>query len=188
MRRVSQPGKRVPSDKRLDIELLAAHVAGDSGAFRELIRRHERQLWAVARRTTDDPDDAVDALQNALFSAHRNARNFRDDAQVATWLHRMVVHACLDRLRSRTRVTTPLPDADAPELSVRIDRNDRMDIMSALSALPPHQRAAIVAIDIEGLSVIDAADRLGVAPETIRRWCARGRVTMAVALGHLRSA
>ncbi|MEE3851871.1 RNA polymerase sigma factor SigM [Gordonia sp. LSe1-13] len=176
------------SDERPDSELLAAHVAGDRSAFGTLIRRHERYLWAVAHRTTGDPDDAADAMQNALFSAHRNAHRFRGDAQVRTWLHRLVVNAGLDRLRRRGRVTMPLPSGDMPAPSSGIDHDDRIDISSALAALPAHQRAAIVAVDIEGLSVADAADRLGVAPGTIKSRCARGRAALAVTLGHLRSA
>ncbi|MDY6811073.1 MAG: RNA polymerase sigma factor SigM [Actinomycetota bacterium] len=174
-------------DDRPDTELLAAHVAGDPWAFGTLIRRHERHLWAVARRTTGDPDDAADALQDALLQAHRTAHRFRGDAQVRTWLHRLVVNACLDRLRRRRR-TMPLPGGDAPVPPARIDHADRLDITSALAALPPHQRAAIVAVDVEGLSVVDAADRLGVAPGTIKSRRARGRATLAITLGHLRSA
>ncbi len=58
------------ADPRTDEQLLAAHVAGEVGAFDELIRRHQHYLWAVARRTSQSSDDAADALQEALLSAH----------------------------------------------------------------------------------------------------------------------
>ena len=89
---------------RSDAELLAAHVAGDRYAFEELFRRHHRQLYRLARRTTRTPEDAADALQDAMLAAHRGAASFRHDAAVGSWLHRIVVNACLDRLR-RTKAS-----------------------------------------------------------------------------------
>ncbi len=84
-----------------DAELLRRHVAGDSDAFGELFRRHRDRLWAVALRTVCDPEEAADALQDAMISAFRRAADFRGDSAVTTWLHRIVVNACLDRLRRR---------------------------------------------------------------------------------------
>ena len=84
---------------RSDAELLAAHVAGDRYAFDELFHRHQRQLHRLARLTSRTAEDAEDALQDAMLSAHRGAGSFRYDAAVASWLHRIVVNACLDRLR-----------------------------------------------------------------------------------------
>ena len=73
--------------------------------------RHQDRLWAVALGVMRNPDDAADALQEAYISAFRRAGSFRGDAQVTTWLHRVVVNACLDRLRSlKVRATESLPD------------------------------------------------------------------------------
>ncbi len=94
-----------------DRALLRAHVAGDPDAFGTLFGRHRDRLWAVALRTTGDPEDAADALQEAMIAAFRRAESFRGDAAVTTWLHRIVVNACLDRLRRRkVRRADPLPD------------------------------------------------------------------------------
>ena len=94
-----------------DRALLAAHLAGDPAAFGELVRRHRDRLWAVALRTLGDPEDAADAVQNALISAYRGAATYRGEAAVTTWLHRIVVNACLDLVRRRKgRETDPLPD------------------------------------------------------------------------------
>ncbi|MFM7148184.1 MAG: sigma factor, partial [Actinomycetales bacterium] len=79
-----------------DADLLARHVAGDPTAFTVLIQRHRDRLWAVALRTTQNPDDAADALQDALLSAFRRADTFRGESAVTTWLHRIVVNASLD--------------------------------------------------------------------------------------------
>lgn len=187
-----RPGPDAPPS---DAELLAAHVAGDPDAFGELVRRHRDRLYAVALRTAGDPEDAADALQDALVSAYRRAASFRGEAAVTTWLHRIVVNACLDRMRRRrTRPTVPLPDGD-PETGygeLRDPRDDvdrlelRYEIDKALAALPVEQRAAIVLVDVEGMSVADAARVLDVAEGTIKSRCSRGRARLAVALGGLR--
>ena len=68
------------ADTRSDAELLAAHVEGDPAAFTTVIARHRDRLWAVSLRTMGNPDDAADALQDALLAAHRGAAGFRGDA------------------------------------------------------------------------------------------------------------
>ncbi|MEJ7726013.1 MAG: sigma-70 family RNA polymerase sigma factor, partial [Actinomycetes bacterium] len=92
---------------------MARHVEGDADAFGELFRRHRDRLWAVALRTLGNPDDAADALQDAMVSAFRRAASYRGDAAVTTWLHRVVVNACLDRVRREAiRAADPLPEGD----------------------------------------------------------------------------
>ena len=175
-----------------DATLLAAHVAGDPDAFAELVRRHRDRLWAVALRTIGDREEAADAVQDALLSAFRRADGFRGEAQVSTWLHRIVVNACLDRIRRRqSRPTSPLPEEGPGEPAnprdAHADREVAMDIEEALRTLPDEQRAAIVLVDVEGYPVADAAIALGVAEGTIKSRCARGRAKLAVLLGHLRN-
>ncbi|WP_460864097.1 RNA polymerase sigma factor SigM [Rhodococcus aerolatus] len=179
-----------PEEGPTDLALVQAHVAGDPHAFAELVRRHRDRLWAVALRTTRDPDEAADALQDALLSAHRAAERFRGESAVTTWLHRIVVNACLDRLRrQKTRATVPFAEDGSDEPAVPHDDTERSDtrmlVHEALLALPEDQRAAIVAVDVEGFSVADAAAALGVAEGTVKSRCARGRAKLAVALGHL---
>ena len=97
-----------------DADLLVAHAAGDPDAFGEVVRRHRDRLWAVALRTLGDREEAADALQDGLVSAFRAGRTgsaaFRGEAAVTTWLHRIVVNACLDRVRrSAARPPTRCP-------------------------------------------------------------------------------
>ncbi|MEO7422687.1 MAG: sigma-70 family RNA polymerase sigma factor, partial [Ornithinibacter sp.] len=95
-----------------DRALMARHVAGDGGeAFGELFRRHRDRMYAVAVRTTGQRELAADAVQDAFISAYRRAGAYRGEAAVTTWLHRIVVNACLDRLRKR-RPMSPLPEGD----------------------------------------------------------------------------
>ncbi|GAA4865239.1 RNA polymerase sigma factor SigM [Saccharopolyspora cebuensis] len=176
-----------------DAELIAAHTSGDPNAFSELFRRHRDRLWAVALRTMRDHEEAADALQDAMISAFRNASSFRAESQVTTWLHRIVVNACLDRIRRRqARPTVPLPDTGPAEPAVPRDaiaeQDTRMVVQDALAELPEEQRAPIVLVDVEGYSVAETATILGVAEGTIKSRCARGRVKLAKLLGHLRNA
>jgi RNA polymerase sigma-70 factor (ECF subfamily) len=163
---------------------MSAHVAGDPDAFAELVRRHQGRLWAVALRTLGDREEAADALQEALISAFRAAGSYRGDAAVTTWLHRVVVNACLDRIRrGKARPTVPLPETDVPS---RRDEHavteTRLDVTAALAALPEHQRAALVLVDMHDMPVAEAARVLGVAEGTIKSRCARGRAALLAVL------
>lgn len=175
-----------------DAELLVAHRAGDPEAFGQLFARHRNRLWAVALRTTGNPEDAADALQDAVVAAFTRADSFRGEAQVTTWLHRIVVNACLDRLRrNKVRRADPLPDDhdrattapdDDPEQMAQ-DSDRRRVVLDALSRLSPEHRAALVLVDMEGLSVQEAAVALDIPTGTVKSRCARGRSRLAALLG-----
>lgn len=178
-----------------DRELMAAHVAGDSQAFSELVTRHRDRLWSVSLRTTGDPEEASDALQDALISAFRRADQYRGEAAVTTWLHRIVVNAGLDRLRRRAvRPTTTLPDHDEyngleivePRDAIA-ERENWIEISAALAELPQDQREAIILVDVQGYSVEAAAKELNCPTGTIKSRCSRGRAKLAETLRHLRN-
>jgi RNA polymerase sigma-70 factor (ECF subfamily) len=189
--------------ERSDVELLRAHVDGDTDAFGVLFTRHRDRLWAVALRTMGNPDDAADGLQDGMIAAYRRAASFRGEAAVTTWLHRVVVNACLDRIRaSRVRRTETLPDdleeygdrgsrvsatleaEDPAVLAVRDER--RHLVLDALAKLPAEQRAALVLVDMEGYPVADVAQMLDCAVGTVKSRCSRGRARLAELLGALR--
>ncbi|MDQ1290057.1 MAG: hypothetical protein QG622_3623 [Actinomycetota bacterium] len=163
-----------------DRALMHAHVQGDPSAFTELVRRHRDRMWYVALRTLRDREEAADAVQEALISAFRNAGSYRGEAAVSTWLHRVVVNACLDRLRrERARPRVPLGDYEAA--GTQDDHallEIRLDLHAALAQLPEPQRAAIVMVDLLEMSVAETADELGVAEGTIKSRCSRGRTEL----------
>ena len=182
------PGAARPNTELSDRDLLQLHVDGDNEAFAELFRRHKDRMWAVALRTVRDPELAADCVQDGFIAAFRRADSYRGDAAVTTWLHRIVVNACLDRLRRRR------PTAELPEYELA-DRHDdhastevRLDIEEALARLPEGQRAALVLVDMHAVPVAEAAEILGVAEGTIKSRCARGRAALAQHLGLLRTA
>ena len=175
--------------------LLRQHANGDPDAFGVLFKRHSPRLWAVALRITCDPDDAADALQEAMISAFRRAGDFRGESAVTTWLHRIVVNASLDLLRRRSARSVGWSgdpdDLPVPEPRQGIDTasrtESRLDVDAAMQTLPPPQRAALVLVDMLGYSVADASAILGVSEGTVKSRCARGRAKLLPHLSHLRS-
>lgn len=171
-----------------DPDLIAAHLAGDQAAFGVLVARHRDRAWAVALRTLGNPEDAADAVQEAFVKAYRTVASFRGDALFTTWLHRIVVNACLDLVR-RQRPTSQLDEtaaaiADPANPVERLDTG--RDVLAALARISPEQRAAIVLVDLEGYSVEEAAGVLDCAVGTVKSRCHRGRVQLAELLGYLR--
>ena len=160
-------------------------MSGDAEAFGALFLRHKDRLWAVAVRTLGDAEEAADALQDAMISAFRQASGFRGDSAVTTWLHRIVVNACLDRLRRRaarpavTGLDERVMDVLAPAALSGGDEgassDTALDVMAALRTLPPDQQAALVLVDMLGYPVADAAEVLGISVGTVKSRCARGR-------------
>ncbi len=178
-----------------DATLLRRHADGDPDAFGVLFKRHSSRLWAVSLRITCDPDDAADALQDAMISAFRRAADFRAESAVTTWLHRIVVNASLDLLRRRSARSVgwsgdpdelPVPEP-RPVADGAAGADTRMDVDAALRMLPPPQRAALVLVDMLGYSVADASAVLGVSEGTVKSRCARGRMKLLPHLAHLRS-
>ncbi|MEU0500304.1 RNA polymerase sigma factor SigM [Nocardia sp. NPDC005998] len=174
-----------------DAELLQAHVRGQRHAFAELLRRHNDHLWQTALRTSYTREDAADSLQDALLSAHRTAASFRAEAEVRSWLHAIVVNACLDRIRrNKTRRAVSLSAETMPEPKDTRDDIAELEmslvIDRALFTLPEDQRAALVAVELEGRSVAETAALLGVPEGTIKSRCARGRQRLQERLEFLR--
>lgn len=172
--------------------LLQGYLAGDPDAFGEIALLFQDRLWSVALRMCGgDPDEAADALQDAYIAAMRGSRNFRGDAKVSTWLHRIVVNASLDRHRKRKRrAESPYADEDwsLPDPVDHLGNQElAWDVERALARLPDDQRAAIILVDVEGWPVAEAAAILQVPPGTVKSRCSRGRSKLAADLSHLRN-
>ncbi len=188
-------GSSGAASRPTDADLLSRHVGGDPDAFGLLFGRHRDRLWAVAISKLGDPEEAADALQDAMISAFRRAASFRGDSAVTTWLHRIVVNAALDRLRRKSaRPTATSGDeglldrlASGGPLSDPSGATDTaIDVMTELRKLVPDQQAALVLVDMLGYSVSDAAEVLGVSEGTVKSRCARGRARLLPKLAYLR--
>ncbi|HEX6471913.1 MAG TPA: RNA polymerase sigma factor SigM [Streptosporangiaceae bacterium] len=171
------------------------NAQGDPDAFAELVQRHRDRMWAVALRTLNDLEEAADALQDAFLSAYRAVGRFNGEAAVTTWLHRIVINACLDRLRRQSiRPAVPVGD-DAALDAVAPKRADptalhqvSLDVTAARRLLPAEQRAALILVDMMGHSVDEAARVLKVPADTVKSRCIRGRQRLSPLLAHLRAA
>jgi len=167
-----------------------AQPARDAVSFEALMRKHNRRLYRVARSLMRDDAEAEDALQEAYISAYRALGDFRGEAQLATWLTRIVVNECMTRLRRSARRDNIIPIVSAPAMQnaeeedamaqlpsrVETDTPDvalvRAEIRALLERkideLPQDFRAVFVMRSVEELSVEETAECLGIAEATVR--------------------
>lgn len=176
------------ADAGLDAALLARAARGEAAAARLLAARLSPRLLAVARRLLNDPAEAEDVTQEAFLRLWRIAPEWRTgEAAVATWLHRVAVNLCLDRLRRRGRWAAlddaPEPPDPAPAALDRLAAEDRAAALSAaLAALPDRQRAAMTMRHFEEMANPEIAAALEVSVEAVESLLARGRRRLAAAL------
>jgi len=168
---------------RSDGELLRAHLAGDPMAFRELADRYYRLLWRIALDNSGNPEDAADAVQDALLRAHQAAATCRADGSISGWLGQIQRNVCRDRhRRARSRPAEPIPafeldQVPAPRNPIA-EHENRMVVHAALAELPPEQRAVVVLVELYGYPVSEAAERLGIAVGTVKSRGSRARVRL----------
>ena len=175
------------ADGRDDDALATSAARGDGEALDELLRRHCSLVHAVCRRVLGDPDDALDATQDALLSIARKIHLFDGRARFSTWCYRVATNAALDEARRRTRRPRPtdlLPEPTRDVVSTETQIADRLDIDAALAALTPEYRAAVALRDLVGMDYAEIADVLDVPPGTVRSRIARGRAALADVLGN----
>lgn len=169
-------------------EALATRAArGDARALDELLRRHTNLVHAVCRRVLGNPDDALDATQEALLSIARKIGLFDGRSRFSTWCYRVATNAALDEARRRNR--RPLPSETLPDFArdgARVDDavSDRLDVDAALAQLSPEYRAAVALRDLVGMDYAEIGEVLGIPPGTVRSRIARGRAALADVLGN----
>ncbi len=176
-----------------DAGLVLLTGQGDAQAASQLVARHLPRMTALARRMLGDAAEAEDVAQDVFMKAWRHARDWRPGAaKFETWLHRVAINACLDRLRKRRGVSLdeageradPAPD---PEQSLAREETAR-EVDAALQSLPERQRAAITLCHYQGLTNIEAAAMLEVSVEALESLLSRGRRSLKEKLRHLSQA
>lgn len=172
---VRPDGWTVASVVGVDQDVLVRDAcAGDERAFVELVTANRAAIWAVCLRITGNPQDAEDALQDALVAAWRNITQFRSDARFSTWLFRIAANAALAVVRRRAKVVA---DTDLPmsggDPGDRVADADR--VQTALMALPETFRVALILRIYGDLSYEDIAVHQGIPVQTVksRLWRAR---------------
>lgn len=176
----------MPDDDNDDV--LARRAAdGDNGALDELLRTHTALVHGVCRRVLGNPDDALDATQEALLAIARKIGTFDGRAKFSTWAYRVATNAALDEARRRQRRPVPiesLPERRAPDAATDSGVADRLDVDAALSRLTPEYRAAVALRDLVGMDYAEIGEVLGIPAGTVRSRISRGRAALADLLGN----
>lgn len=174
-----------------DDELLSRVAAGDPAAARALVARKLPRLLSLAGRMLSDPSEAEDVAQEAFVRIWKQAPKWRPGAaRFDTWLHRVALNLCYDRLRRRREVATADPPEQAdegpgPDRGLQaLDAGRR--VAEALGRLPDRQREAIVLCHYQELGNIEAADVMGVSVEALESLLGRGRRSLRAALMDLK--
>lgn len=165
-------------------DLLARFIEGEPRALEALIQRREKWLYNVAKKTVRDKSLAEEALQEALISICKNAHTFRGDSQVSSWMYQIVTHACFDVLRKeKVRAHLSIDELDSPDLIGGVSTFeaallDQLLIHSALLQIEPQHKEVITLLDLEGRSVQEVGEMLGVPAGTVKSRAARGRLAL----------
>ncbi len=163
----------------------------DAAAFERLYRATAAHVHTLARRLLG-PADADDATQDVYVRAWHKRDNYRGEGDVRGWLHRLALHALLNRRRDRARRAAAIPPSDPRTASrsdtsglaatQRVDSDARLDLQAALERLPAGARRAVVLHDVEGLRHEDIAALLGISIGTSKSQLHRARALLRRAL------
>ncbi len=179
-----------------DQALVVLYANGDREAARALTSRLLPRILGYAARILQDRAEAEDVAQEAMLRLWRVAPNWRpDEAKVTTWLYRVVVNLCTDRLRARQRrkldalddVAEPA-DSATSVVTAMIDVERQLALETALATLPDRQRQAVVLRHIEGLTNPEIADIMAIGVEAVESLTARGKRTLTQILSGQKAA
>lgn len=161
-----------------DPRTLARAREGDTGAFEDLVRAYQADVWRFAYHFTHDRAMADDVTQDAFLRAFRFLKSFRGDSRFTSWLFRIARNCAMDALRQRSSQAAkePPPPLGPP------DPQARLEIESALGAVSPEHREPFLLIEVFGLSYQEAADVLKLRVGTVKSRMHRARQAMMAAL------
>lgn len=164
-----------------DEQLVEVAVTENPEAFGEIVKRWERKIFALCFGMLSREDEAKDAAQETFISAYRNLPNFRGEAKVSSWLHRIAVNQCLTKQRrTKTRSETFLDDEDNSEDRVFIaplhksparitEQNERLThVRQAVNALPSDLRQVIVMKEFEEMTFQEISETLELPLSTVK--------------------
>jgi len=166
-----------------DEELILRLQRGDEWAFQLMVRRFRKKIFSIAFGITLDAEESQDIMQEVFLQVYRTIGNFRGDASLATWLHRITVNRSLNWKRRWARrfkwlhvssdstegLQAVEPESDLPSPEIRVaNAQTRRQIDNALKMLPDQARTVFVLREIEGLSYEEIADAIGIKLGTVR--------------------
>ena len=166
-----------------DPQLVRAAADGDLGAFEELVRGFQADVWRLCLHLLGDRSAADDAAQDAFVRAYRFLGRYRGDSKFSTWMFSIVRNCCLDELRRKQRRVSLVAAVEAESEVVSHDASTRLAVKDALAALPVELRESVVVIEMFGESYKDAARILGIPEGTVKSRVHRAREALTLSLG-----
>lgn len=180
-----------------DKALIRAVQSGDQDAFDKLVLRYQDRLFNLIYRFLGDYQEANDCAQETFIKVFKSLKNFRFESSFSTWLYRIAVNTCKNRLKSsayrwrKKTVSLGIPDGSShdnpvaeivngsPSPVVQLEKKERMmRIQNAINSLPEEQNRVIVLRDIEGLSYQEIAEITELNPGTVKSRLARARLAL----------
>jgi RNA polymerase sigma-70 factor (ECF subfamily) len=168
-----------------DARLIARCRAGDRQAQEALVQRYQQCVYRLACNLLDNPEDALDACQDALVAILRSLPRFRGESSLQTWVYRVAVNTCIMKrrsLRARTRLIVDLPAHAAESAQQTPDpgfaalrREIQAAVREHLRRLPPEFRAVVVLRELDGMSYQQIAETLQMPLGTVQSRLNRGR-------------
>jgi len=169
------------SPPSVDSELISRAAGGDASAFREIVERHRSMVYRVAFQFAGNHHDAEDIAQDVFLKVYRSLDRFRQDAQLSSWMYRIVMNACIDHRRRQSpagaapfgeeaeqrMVNTP-EDSPDPEASAYAGELGQV-LESEINRLPRGQRIVFVMRHHQGLKLCEIAEALDLAEGTVKR-------------------
>jgi RNA polymerase sigma-70 factor, ECF subfamily len=179
-----------PTQPESDQQLAKAAAGGDMAAFEELYRRHNRRVYALCLRMTQNQTEAEDLMQESFIQLFRKIGSFRGDSAFTTWLHRLTVNQVLMHFRKRSvKLERTTEEGETPEQTVKGTENpnsmpvvDRIALDRAIAQLPPGYRSVFVLHDVEGHEHEEVARMLGVAVGTSKSQLHKARMRLRALL------
>jgi RNA polymerase sigma-70 factor (ECF subfamily) len=177
-----------------ELALVHAAKAGDMGAFEELVRRYDRNVFRIAQHITQNREDAEDVVQDAFLKAYQNLAKFQENSKFYTWLVRIAVNEALMKLRRRRPGQMVSLDEDikteddsiprevadwSPNPEQLYDQGELREILTkTIQGLPAGFRTVFVLRDVEGLSTEETAEALGLSVPAVKSRLLRARLQL----------
>jgi RNA polymerase sigma-70 factor, ECF subfamily len=177
-----------------EMVLVQAAKAGDVGAFEQLVKRYDRNIFRIAQHITQNREDAEDVTQDAFLKAYQNLRSFQEQSKFYTWLVRIAVNEALMKLRRRRTAKTvsldeevqteddsvPRDVADwSPNPEQLYDQGELKEILQrTIQGLPASFRTVFVLRDVEGLSTEETAEALDLSVPAVKSRLLRARLQL----------